>query len=105
MRRAAHLGGVIAVLLASSCQPAEAPGQQPTVSMRMSGSPPEAVVVIDDQAVGTMELVMAHGVALPVGVHHITVKAQGYFPWDKEVDAKLGAGVIRLEVKLMPVPD
>jgi hypothetical protein len=88
-----------------SCAPAEAPGQQPTVSLRMTGEPAEAVVIVDDEAVGTLELVMAHGVALPVGVHHISVKAEGYFPWDKEVEAKLGSGPIRLDAKLMPVPD
>jgi len=71
----------------------------------MTGAPAEAVVIVDDEAVGTLELVMAHGVALPVGVHHITVKAEGYFPWDKEVEAKLGKGPIRLDAKLMPVPD
>jgi hypothetical protein len=71
----------------------------------MTGAPSEAVVVIDDEAVGTLELVMAHGVALPVGMHHITVKAEGYFPLDKEVEAKLGSGPIRLDAKLMPVPD
>ena len=88
-----------------ACNPPGVPGQQPTVSLRMTGSPADAVVVVDDEAVGTLELVMEHGVALPVGVHHITVKAEGYFPWDKEVEAKLGAGPIRLEAKLMPVPD
>ena len=97
-------GGATAALLCA-CNPPEAPGQQPTVSLRMTGTPPDAVVIIDDEAVGTLELVMAHGVALPVGVHHITLKAEGYFPWDKEVEAKLGSEPIRLEAKLMPVPD
>lgn len=88
----------------SGCAPAEAPAR-PTVSLRMHGTPGDATVVIDDQAMGTLDLVTAHGVALPPGVHHITVKADGYFPWDREVDAKLGSGIVRLEVALMPVPD
>jgi hypothetical protein len=95
----------LAALLLCACNPPEAPGQGPTVSLRMTGAPADAVVVIDDEAVGTLELVTAHGVALPVGVHHITVKAEGYFPWDKEVEAKLGSQPIRLDAKLMPVPD
>ena len=99
------LAGGVAVALLCACNPPEAPGQQPTVSLRMTGAPADAVVVIDDEAVGTLELVMAHGVALPAGVHHITLKAEGYFPWDKEVEAKLGSGPIRLDAKLMPVPD
>ncbi len=52
--------------------------------------PVDAVVVIDDQALGTLELVMAHGVALPVGVHHVTVKADGYFPWDRRSRRRRG---------------
>jgi hypothetical protein len=90
------------------CQPPEVPGQGPTVSMRMQpakGTPIDAVVIVDDQALGTLELVMAHGVALPPGVHHITVKADGFFPWDREVEAKLGTGILRVDVALMPVPD
>ena len=90
------------------CQPPEVPGQGPTVSMRMQpakGTPVDAVVIVDDQALGTLELVMAHGVALPPGTHHITVKADGFFPWDREVEAKLGTGILRLDVALEPVPD
>ena len=39
-----------AALLLLSCAPAESPGQQPTVSLRMTGAPADAVVVIDDEA-------------------------------------------------------
>jgi hypothetical protein len=45
------------------------------------------------------------GVALPPGVHHITVKAHGYFPMDKEVTGKMGDPPIRVDVALTPVPD
>ena len=64
-----------------------------------------ALQVIDDEAVGSLELVQARGVALPVGVHHVTVKAQGYFPWDREVKAEEGQPALRLDVALTPVPD
>jgi hypothetical protein len=79
--------------------------KRPTVSLRMQGSPPDAAVIIDDETVGQLEFVAAHGVALPPGVHHVTVKATGYFPWDHEVDAKEGSAPIRLQVALTPVPD
>jgi hypothetical protein len=105
--RAALFGVAIALALAlvlAACAPAQE-AAHPTVSLRMQGTPADAVVVIDDQAMGTLELVRAHGVALPPGVHHVTVKADGYFPWDREVEAKLGSGMIRLEVALTPVPD
>jgi hypothetical protein len=71
----------------------------------MHGTPADAVVIIDEEAVGTLELVQARGVALPVGVHHVTVKAQGYFPWDHELKADEGQAPIRLDVALTPVPD
>ncbi len=77
----------------------------PTISLRMQGTPPDAAVIIDEETIGQLEFVAAHGVALPPGVHHVTVKATGYFPWDREVDAKQGSPPIRLEVALIPVPD
>jgi hypothetical protein len=101
------LAGVALAALGSgltACTPAESP-RGPTVSLRMRGGPPDAAVIIDDEAVGQLDFVAARGVALPLGVHHVTVKAQGYFPWDREVEAKQGAGPILLEVALTPVPD
>ena len=95
--------GLLALAL-GACRPAVAPAP-PTVSLRMQGTPPEATVVIDDEAVGTLELVTARGVALPVGLHYVTVRAEGYFPWDRRIEAKLGAGPVRLEVALTRVPD
>jgi len=94
----------LAALLLAGCPPAAAP-RPPTVSLRMAGTPPDAIVVIDDEAVGALDFVAAHGVALPPGVHHVTVKAGGYFPWDREVEAKPGSAPIRLDVALTPVPD
>jgi hypothetical protein len=98
---AAVVGALLAV---TACRP-PLTAQKAKVSLRMHGSPADAVVIIDDQAVGTLDLIQARGVALPVGVHHVTVKAQGYFPWDREVEAVEGAGPVRLEVALVPVPD
>ena len=88
----------------SACQPANV-ANVPKIHLRLHGTPADAVVTIDDEAVGTLELVQARGVALPVGVHRLTVKAQGYFPWDREVRADEGQPLIRLEVALLPVPD
>jgi hypothetical protein len=81
--------------------------RRPTVSLRLRirGTPPDAAVVIDEEAVGQLDFVAAHGVALPVGIHHVTVKANGYFPWDREVEAKDGSPPILLDVSLTPVPD
>ena len=94
----------LAALWVLACQP-PAVARKPTVSLRMQGTPPDATVIIDEEVLGSLDLVAAHGVALPPGVHHVTVKANGYFPWDREVKAELGQGPLRLDVALVPVPD
>jgi len=95
------LAGMAAALLVA-CGPAAAPK---TVSMRMAGGPPNASVTVDDQFVGTLDIVSRRGVALPPGRHRVTVEAPGHFPWDKVVEAKEGAGPLRLDVQLVSVPD
>jgi hypothetical protein len=95
--------GLVAAL-GGGCQPAQS-AHQPTVSFRIRGTPSSATVIIDEEALGTLDFVSAHGVALPPGVHHVTVKAAGYFPSDTAVDARLGSPPVALEVALVPVPD
>ena len=94
---------MLAVVLAA-CGPPSAPK---TVSLRMKteGAAPSASVTIDDQFVGTLEIVTARGVALPPGVHHVTVESPGYLPWDKTVEVHDGDAPIALDVKLVKVPD
>jgi hypothetical protein len=96
---------VLAGLAGCALQPPDTSGRRETVSLRMAGTPPDAAVVIDEETVGQLDFVAAHGVALPVGVHHVTVKATGYFPWDREVEAKSGSQRIRLDVTLTRIPD
>jgi hypothetical protein len=95
---------VLMGILVASCMPAAQP-LRPTVSLRLTGSPADATVVVDEQNIGTLDYVAAHGVALPPGVHHLTIQAPGYFPWDREVEAKLGMPPIRFDVVLSAVPD
>ena len=102
-------GGALATLCLGAialgaCRPPET-AASPKVSLRMRGTPTDATVIIDEEALGSLELVTAHGVALPLGVHNVTVKAAGYFPWDREVKAEEGKSPIRLDVALTPVPD
>ena len=96
------LATALFALLALACG-----GPRPikTVSMRMTGAPKAASVTIDDVFVGSLEIVSARGVALPVGVHRVSVEAPGYLPWDRLVEAKDGAGPVRVEVQLVPTPD
>ncbi len=71
----------------------------------MHGNPPDAMVTIDDELVGPLAVVAARGVALRPGMHQVTVRAPGFFPWDKLVVADPGAAPrIDLPVELVPVP-
>src|SRR5580704_2947764 len=90
------VGGALA-----GCQPAQSAAHQPTISLRMRGTPSGATVIIDEEALGTLDFVAAHGVALPPGVHHVTVKATGYFPSDVAVDARPGSPPVALEIALI----
>jgi hypothetical protein len=93
---------MIGALSIAACLPAASPGG-PTVSFRLQGSPREASVTIDDEYVGPLEVVAIRGVALPHGKHRVTVEAPGYFPKDTLVDAETSP--VRLDVRLVPVPD
>ncbi|MBX3201792.1 MAG: PEGA domain-containing protein [Labilithrix sp.] len=96
------LAAVAALLTAVACGP---PPPPKTISMRMVGSPASASVTIDDIFVGRLDTVASRGVALPVGTHRVSVEAPGYLPWDKVVEAKVGAGPLRLEVRLVATPE
>ena len=66
-------------------------------------TPRDASVIIDEQYIGPLGYVAAHGVRLPVGEHRISVEKNGYFPFDELVRADRDD--ISLRVKLEPVPD
>jgi PEGA domain len=103
--RSALAGLVVALVFAGALPACGHPREPKTVSMRMVGSPPNASVTIDDIFVGRLDTVAARGVALPVGTHRVSVEAPGYLPWDKVVEAKEGAGPVRLDVRLVAIPD
>ena len=97
MRRLAFLAASFA--LWAGC--AAAPGR--TVSLRVKGNVGDASVTIDDQYIGALAYVAAHGVALPPGRHRVTVEKIGFFPWDRLVEAS--AEPIQLDVQLTRIPD
>jgi hypothetical protein len=75
----------------------------PTVSLRVQGNVADAQVTVDDQPIGALAYVAAHGVALPPGKHRVTVEKAGYFPWDAVLEAD--EEPIHLDIKLVPIPD
>lgn len=98
--RATRLAATVIVLLATGCPP---PAKSPTVSLRLRGGPDAASVTVDDVPVGSLAVVRARGVALPPGVHHVTVVAPGYLPFDRRVEATQAPVV--LDVALVEIPD
>ena len=70
---------------------------------RHSKTPTDAAVTIDEEYLGPLGYVAAHGVRLPLGEHHITVEREGYFPYDATLVAS--KETIRVDVKLIPIPD
>jgi hypothetical protein len=71
--------------------------------VRAKASPKDASVHIDEEFVGPLYYVAAHGVRLPTGKHRITITKDGYFPWDREVEADRQPLV--LDVELVKIPD
>lgn len=94
----------LAILLAA----ATACGPQPRAAVSLSvayanKTPADASVSIDEQYIGPLGYVAAHGVRLPEGQHRISVTKTGYFPWDRLVTANTEP--LKLEVTLEPIPD
>ena len=99
-----RLSAMALVVFSMAC----APAKPPTTSLRLqpaADAPAKARVIVDDQPIGSLEFVTRRGVALPPGKHRLTIEADGYLPWDQEVDAGDKGGVLNLDVKLVKKPD
>jgi hypothetical protein len=98
------IGFAVAILL-GAC-PGCGPQPVAAVSMSMSyqkQTPADASVTIDEQYIGPLGYVAAHGVRLPEGEHRISVTKAGFFPWDRLIVA--GSEPVKLDVALEPIPD
>jgi hypothetical protein len=96
--------GLLLVVVLAACSPAK----PPTTSLRLAmleDAPKNAKVTVDDQPIGSLAFVSKRGVALPPGKHRMTIEADGYLPWDAEIDAGEKGGLIKLDVKLVKKPD
>jgi len=92
-------------LLVSACTFGFPHSARPTTSLRLHGTPADAVVTVDEERVGPLAVVAARGVALRQGTHQVTVVAPGFFPWDRLVEAKSDLEKVDLDVQLVPVPE
>lgn len=98
------LGFLVAILL-GAC-PGCGPPLYAAVSMSIKyekPTPGDASVTIDEQYVGPLGYVAAHGVRIREGKHRVSVTKTGYFPYDRLIDA--GRDPIHLDVTLEPIPD
>ena len=81
-------------------------GLRSAVSMKVNRAkttPRDASVYIDEEFIGPLYYVAAHGVRLPTGKHRISITRDGYFAWDRLVEADRQP--IALDVELAPIPD
>ena len=75
----------------------------PTGGLQCEGTPPAALVTVDEEIAGTLEQLAELPVMLQPGVHRVQVTAPGYFPWFGEVE--VGTTVEPLRVELRAVPE
>jgi len=104
MKRILH--PVAALFFAASALSACMPQPRAAVSLRITRhekTPADAFVTIDEEFIGPLAYVAAHGVRLPLGKHRITVERTGYFPYDAIVEAD--DRPIFLDIELKPIPD
>jgi hypothetical protein len=94
----------VAALFLACCGPGLYGKAAVSLQMKRSATTPaDASVTIDEEYIGPLGYVAAHGVRLPVGQHRISVEKEGYFPWDQLVEADRKP--IHLDVTLEPIPD
>lgn len=84
----------------SACGP---PATYAVHFQRAAKTPGNASVIVDEQYIGPLNYVAAHGIRVEAGVHRISIEKDGYFPYDQRVEAE--GGTIQLNVELTPIPD
>jgi hypothetical protein len=105
LRLRAAVLGVLGPVVWLGCEVQSPHDAVMTSSLRMHGTPPDAMVTIDEQLVGPLAVVAARGVALRPGTHQVTVEAAGFFPMDRLVESSPATTPrIDLPVELVPVP-
>jgi len=100
MSRARAAALYVAVLIAG-CMPNVRPAV--TLSIARGDAPGDATVTIDEEYIGPLAFVAAHGVRLPLGEHRISIEKPGYFPMDVLVESDREP--IHLIVHLEKIPE
>jgi hypothetical protein len=106
VHRLSALAVTVASAVTTTALPSCMPQPRAAVSLhvtRHAKTPADAAVTIDEEFIGALAYVAAHGVRLPLGKHRITVERTGYFPYDTIVEAD--DRPISLDIQLKPIPD
>jgi hypothetical protein len=92
--------------LLAACSPVvvESPrGPDVSLVIKVDGSVPErSRVTIDDQVLGPLDWVAAHGVRVRAGSHRMTVTAPGYLPFDRAFEATGKRVVVDVSLRQSP---
>jgi hypothetical protein len=100
MPRLSVPGASLLALALVACQPTY---DAPRTSLRLHGAPPDAIVIVDDQPIAPLRVVEKRGLSLTRGRHRISIEREGYFPFDRAIDA--GDDPVQLDVQLTRLPD
>ena len=99
------IGFAVAILLGACPGCGIGMGVRPAVSLSMAyakQTPADASVSIDEQYLGPLGYVAAHGVRLPEGEHRVSVTKAGYFPWDRLVVSDRTPIALNVELRRIP---
>ncbi|MBI5487257.1 MAG: PEGA domain-containing protein [Deltaproteobacteria bacterium] len=94
---------LLPLLLLPACPTTPQPPAPPTGGLRCEGTPPNALVTVDEQIAGTIEQLGELPVMLQPGTHRVQAAAPGFFPWYGDVE--VGVTVESLHVELRAVPE
>lgn len=72
--------------------------------LKVTGSPDDALVTVDDEYLGTLARLRRFGIKVSEGEHRLTVEADDRFPHDALVRVQADQ-TVTVDVKLEKVPD
>jgi len=94
--------GLLGAGLALGCATMGLRSAVPMKVERPEGTPKDALVYVDEQYVGTLELVAKNGMRIPEGEHRLSVEKNGYYPFDTIIVSDRDPIVVRVELLKLP---
>ena len=73
------------------------------VKLQVIAEPDSAVVELDEEFFGSAKVLALKPKVTTLGAHRLSIRADGYFPHDMDVD--LANGTTKLRIKLRPIPE